>query len=149
MWSHCRRRPRSPWQSTRGCSIQISLNVSADYSCACRPCAPCQPTSSPSSSSCGWWARRPLRRWFETCSYQGAPSAGPTHRGSEPHWLQSETEGPRSELKEAEVTNIMGFILTQAGIWEFRRSCLCSFSHIIAVKFGGSHQCCFQGNKNL
>lgn len=146
MWSPCRRRPRSPWQSTRGCSTPISLNVSADYCCASRPCAPCQPTSSPSSSSCGWWARRPLRRWFETCSYQGAPSAGPTHRDSEPHWLQSETEGPRSEWKESEVTNINGIFFNTSldlGV------CEVSFTHISSVKFGGSHQCCFQGNKNL
>lgn len=89
MWSLCRRRPRSPWQSMRGCSTPANLSASAAYCCASLLCAPCQPTSSPSSSSCDLWARHQSRHWSETCSYQGAPSAGPTHRDSEPCWLQS------------------------------------------------------------
>lgn len=70
-------------------SIPPSLSALAAYCYASQLCVPCRPISSRSFSSWGWWARPPLRHWSEICSYQGAPSAGPTHQHSETRARQS------------------------------------------------------------
>lgn len=97
--SPCRRRPKWPWRSTSGCSTPTSLSASAACCCASPLCAPCPQTSSPSSSSWGWWARRPSRRWSETCSFQGAPSAGLTPRDSELTPVLLGFRGRRTEIR--------------------------------------------------
>lgn len=85
MWRACRRRHRWPSPSMCVPSTHRSPSALGVCCCGCQPCVLCPHPSSPSSSSCAWWARHPSRPSSGTCFCQGAPLTGPMARASDSH----------------------------------------------------------------
>ncbi|EDL90807.1 nuclear receptor subfamily 2, group F, member 6, isoform CRA_a [Rattus norvegicus] len=90
----CRRRHRWPSPSMSVPSTHHSPSALDACCCGCRPCVLCLHPSSPSFSSCAWWARHPSRRSSGTCFCQGAPLTGPMARASDGPFQDTWKLGP-------------------------------------------------------